>query len=271
MTRPRKPLPPTRFTKSNVYHLDGDRVPGPSKVLGEGFPKPALINWAANATALYAANNWDELAALPPGDRQKRLENARFEQTKEATERGREVHDQIVRYLAHEPVVPPEGLELHVDAAIKFIEEWQMAEVAVEAACFSREYGYGGRFDLVARLADGLLWLLDWKTSSRGLYLENVLQLAAYRYADFYVQAGDLDDRGWYLEHPMPVVDRVGVVWVRADGCELYPVAAGPEAFAVFGAVQAVAEFRQYGERGASDAWIGEALRPPPIEEKEVA
>ena len=261
--RPRKQLPPTRFTKNNVYHLDGEGVPGPTKVIGEGFPKPALINWAANATAEYARLHWDELAELTPEEREEELRHSRRKVTKQATERGQEVHAQIVRYLAGKPVVPPEGLEGHIDAAIAFVEEWKVAELAVEAACFSREYGYGGRLDLIARLADDRLWLLDWKTSNRGLYLENVLQLAAYRYADFYVVAGDLDERGWYVEHPMPVVDQVGVVWVRADGPDLYPVDAGPEAFAVFGAVQQVAEFRQYGEWGASDAWIGEALRPP--------
>jgi hypothetical protein len=266
----RKPKPPTRFTNNNVYHLDGEGVPGPTKVIGEGFPKPALINWAANATAEYARLHWDELAELPPEEREEVLRHSRKKLTKKATERGKEVHDQVVRYLAGQPIVPPEGLEGHVDAAIKFIEDWHVAEVAIEAACFSREYGYGGRLDLLARLADGLLWLLDWKTSSRGLYLENVLQLAAYRYADFYVLPGDVDERGWYVEHPMPVVDRVGVVWVRADGYDLYPVKADSEAFVVFGAVQQIAEFREYGEWGASDAWIGPSLLPPPLESEPV-
>src|SRR4029077_590070 len=110
---------------------------------------------------------------------------------------------------------------------------------------------------------------LDFKTGS-GVWIDFVLQLAAYRYAEFFVLAGDVDDQGVAVEHPMPPVDATGIVHLRGDGSyELVPLEAGPEAFAVFGAAQQTAEFRQYGDRSASDAWIDEALRPPELSVQE--
>ena len=44
-----------------------------------------------------------------------------------------------------------------------------------------------GTLDLVAKLADGQTWLLDWKTGGKGIFREAALQLCAYRNADFYV------------------------------------------------------------------------------------
>src|SRR5690606_1778475 len=41
---------------------DGTRFDGVTTLLGEGLPKPALVNWAANTTADYAVDHWDELS-----------------------------------------------------------------------------------------------------------------------------------------------------------------------------------------------------------------
>jgi hypothetical protein len=254
--------PETRIIQSGRGHrylLDGQKVPGVTTILGDGYPKPALINWAANITAGYAVDHWDELAGLNVSERLRRLERARWDTLGEAGERGREVHTLGQRYLTGEPVTAPEGLEGHLDAYVRFVEEWQPVEVAVEAAVFSREYRYGGRFDLLARLIDGMLWLLDFKTAKSGVFPDNALQLAGYRYADFYVLDGELDEQGAAIEHPMPPVDRTGIVWLRADGYDLYPLEAGHEAWEVFGAVQQVAAFATSNR----DDWIGDALRPP--------
>jgi hypothetical protein len=257
--------PSTRIVnrgKGHSYLLDGEKVPGVTTILGNGFPKPALINWAAKTTAGYAVDHWDELAGVNISERMRRLERARWDDVGQAGERGREVHTLGQRFLAGEAVAPPEELAGHLDAYVAFVEEWQPAEVAVEAAVFSREFRYGGRFDLLARLADELLWLLDFKTSRSGVFAETALQLAAYRYADFYVLEGEVDGDGLAVEHPMPAVDRVGVVWLRADGYDLYPLEAGVEAFEVFGAVQRVADFAT----SPKESWVGDGLRPPELE-----
>jgi hypothetical protein len=185
--------------RGHSYLLDGAPVQGVTTCLSEGYPKPALVNWAATMTAGYAVDNWDELAEMGVAARLKKLEKARWDVTREAAVRGTAVHDIAQRLQAVKQ-----------------------------------------------------RWLLDFKTSKGSPYPEVALQLAAYRYSDFYLdQAGN--------EQPMPPVDRCGVVWLRADGYDLIPIEAGPEAFEAFSHVQAVAAFRA----DPIEQWIGDTLRPP--------
>lgn len=267
--------PDTRIVqrgRGHSYLLDGQKVDGVTTVTNNGVPKPQLIKWAADQTWKYAIDHWAELTELPLSERISRMEGARFDTLREASERGTEVHTQIVRYLAGEPVEPPAGLEGHVDAAIAFVEAWQLDELLVETPVFSREWGYAGKPDAVARLAGypDDVWLLDWKTHARGPFIESALQLAAYRYADFYVVDGELDEDGRVIEHPMGDlgITRTGIVHVKADEALLYPFDAGADAFVVFGAVQQVAAF----VGSTRESWIGDALRPPePEPELELA
>jgi hypothetical protein len=255
--------PSTRMTpKGHDYYLDGEKVPmSVTGITGAGLPKPQLVDWASRESADVVLNRWDELVQMAPSERYEAVRGARFQTLGEAKERGTEVHTQIVRYLAGEPVVPPAGLEGHIDAAIKFVEEWRLAELLVEVPVFSREFNYAGRLDLLGRLIDGASWLLDFKTHAKGPFVESALQLAAYRYAEFYVVPGELDEHGRVIEHPMPAIDRAGIVHVRADGYDLYPYDAGPEAFVLFGAAQQIAEFT----KSPREQWIGAALRPPAV------
>lgn len=248
--------------RGHSYELDGAKVPGVTTILGDGFPKPALVNWAARFTAEFAVDRWAELSELAISERLRRIERARWDELSTAGERGREVHALGQAYLAGEPITPPEELAGHLEAYIQFEHEWTPEEEAVEAACFSREWNYGGRFDLIAVLADGRRWLLDYKTSRSGVFPETALQLAAYRNAEFYILADRLLE-GEHVEFPMPQIDQCGVVWLRADGYDLLPLEADAQAFAVFLAVREVAQFA----KSSKDDWIGEALRPPVREE----
>lgn len=262
--------PDTRIVRrgrNHSYLLDGEKVPGVTTILNGGFPKQALVGWAAKACANEVRGRWRELADLDPDERFELVRTAPDRDRDEAARRGTEAHDYAVRYLAGETITPPEVIAGHVDGYIRFVEEWRPEELLVEGAVFHRvdvdagvELAYGGRLDLIARLADGLVWLLDLKTTRSGVFLENVLQLAGYRYAEFYVLPDEVDDQGAAIEHPMPRIDRTGVVWLRADGTyELYPVDAGPDAFALFGLVQRIAEFAGSNH----DDWIDSPLRPP--------
>ena len=57
---------------------DGRKVPGVTTIIGQGTPKDALIGWAANTTASYAVDHWDELSELKPSQRLKKLQDARY-------------------------------------------------------------------------------------------------------------------------------------------------------------------------------------------------
>ena len=241
--------------RGHSYLLDGAPVDGVTRALSEGYPKPALVDWASRTAAGYAVDHWDELAELGIAERLRKIEKARWEVTSAATVRGTAVHELAHKLAQGEEVAVPDELVGHVDSYLRFVNEWEPAEILVETPVFSRDFLYAGTVDLVADLNDNNRWLLDWKTSKGEPYPEVALQLAAYRYADFAL----VDDQ----EQPMPKVDRVGVVWLRADGYDLVQIDAGPDAFEAFGAVQAVAQFRAEPR----ERWIGEMLHPPDREE----
>jgi hypothetical protein len=249
--------PPTIVRKNHgrghSYLIDGVKRPGATTVLGNGYPKH-LEKWAAEQAANYADDHWDELADMKPSERRKLIEGARFADRDAAARRGTETHRLARRLIRGEEVTVPDELEGHVDAYLKFLEEWQPAELLVEAPVASVTWGYCGTLDMVADLVDGRRWLVDLKTTRSGVFLEAPLQLSAYRNAEWYV-----DSNG--EAQPMIEVERCGVVWLRGDRTYSFvPVDTSPATFRVFLAAHLIG---RYIER--NDA-IGEALPPPELE-----
>src|SRR5262245_542687 len=248
--------PPTRRVErggGHSYFLDGERADGVTYALREGFPKPALINWAANATRDYAVDHWDELGELATSEKIKRLSNARYEDRDAAGNAGTAVH-RLVHDLARGVEVDvPEYLTGHVDAYLRFVDEWHVVDRLAEVVVLNRQWRYMGTLDLIADLDDEP-WLLDFKTARSGVFAENGLQLAAYRNAESYIGDGD-------LEHDLPTVERTGFVWIRSDGYDLIPVEAGPVEFRTFLYALELARWR--AKDGRSADVVGEALEPP--------
>jgi hypothetical protein len=241
----------------------GNRVPGVTKLVGDGLPKPALINWAASATAEAAVDQWDRLTQLAPSARLKELQGARYAVRDAAANRGTQVH-RLAEQLVHgDRVAVPEEIAGHVAAYVRFLDEWDVRPVLVEATVYSETHGYCGTLDLVADLLDPddpepdpekrsrLRWLLDLKTNRSGIFGEVALQLAAYRHAEVWV-----DGEG--TEYEMPEVDMVGAVHVRADGYDLIPVEAGPAQHRAFLYVAQVAGFQ-----ANSRDLVGERIAAP--------
>lgn len=241
--------------RGHRYELDGARAIGVTTATDKGVAKPNLVRWAARSVAGYAVDHWPELEAMKPSERMKVLERAPWAERDEAAVRGRDVHELVERLAAGEELSVPEALVGHVDAYLKFVQDWRPKELLVEATVVSRAHGYMGTLDLIADLADGARWLLDWKTAASGIWPETALQLAAYRHAETY-----LTDDG---EEALPSVDRVGALWLRADGYDLIPVQAGWDEFRRFQYAQQMAAFAELPR----EALIGEALSPPALEE----
>jgi hypothetical protein len=237
--------------KSHSY-VDSDtgtRIPGTTTIIGEGVPKPALINWSANATAEAAVDRWEELSALAPSARLKVLQGARYAVKDEAANRGTLVHNCAEKLVHGDRVTIPAGLEGYVESYVHFLDEFDVQPMLVEKTVWSQQHNYCGTFDLIAELLDPEdpepdpelrrrhVWLLDIKTNRSGIFGETALQLAAYRYADFWID----EDKDAEVE--MPEVDRTGAVHVRADGYDLVPVEAGPLQHRYFLYAQQIAEF----------------------------
>jgi hypothetical protein len=241
----------------------GARIPGVTTIIGNGVPKPALINWAASATAEYAVDNWATLTEKTPSVRLKELTGARYAVSDTAANKGTKVHALAEKLVQGESVAVPEGLEGHVESYVRFLDDFDVQPILVERVCWSPTHNYCGTFDLIADLLDPddlepdpnlrrrLRWFLDIKTNRSGIFGETALQLAAYRYAEVWI-----DDDG--SEQEMPEVDRVGAVHVRADGYDLRPLVAGPEQHRAFLYAQQVAAFVD-----TSRELVGEAIISP--------
>lgn len=240
--------------KGHSYLLDGEKVPGVTTIIGDGLPKPALINWSANTTAEYAVDRWDELAELSVSERLNRLKKCRFEDRDAAARRGTEVHNLAERLGRGERVDVPDELAGHVESCVAFLNDWDPEILIAERPVFSRRHKYGGTLDLIANLADGQRWLLDYKTNRSGPFGEVALQMAAYRAADFY-----LDDE--QNEVDMPDVDQCGVIWLRSDGYDLVPFDAGPRQHRAFLYVAQVAALKD-----TMGDWKYDALQAPIVE-----
>lgn len=219
----------------------GHRVPGVTTILGDGIPKKALINWAANATAEYAIDHWDTLSDAAPSVRLKELQGARYAVSDTAANRGTQVHKLAERLVQGDRIAIPEGLEGYVESYVRFLDDFDVQPVLVEKTIWSREHGYCGTLDLIADLLDPddpepdpelrarVRWLLDIKTNRSGIFGETALQLAAYRYAEHWI-----DEDNGNTAADMYDVDAAGAVWVTADGYSLIPVEAGPEQHRLF-------------------------------------
>jgi hypothetical protein len=224
----------------NYKDANGLRVPGVTTILGDGMPKPALINWAANATAEAAINDWERLTDLKPAARLKELQGARYAEKDAAARRGTEVHRAAEQLLEGKAVKVPEEIAGHVEAYARFLDEFQVEPVHIEFSCVSYKWGYSGTADLCAWLQvpdrGRLLLLLDLKTTRSGIFGETALQLAAYRYADVWLVDGQ--------ECEPEKVEHCAGIHVRGDGYDLIPVEAGEQEFKDFLYVQRVAQFQ---------------------------
>jgi hypothetical protein len=240
------------------YEIDGQPAAGATKALAEGFPKPALIGWASNVVADLVMDRWDELLTMAPSDRDRLLRRARYEYRDEAADRGKRAHTMIYQLARGAEVDVPDELKGYADAYDRFVEQWKPREVLLETPVFSFEFRYAGTLDVVADLADGQRWLLDWKTG-KNVYPEVALQLAAYRYADVYLDANG-------ETQPMIAVDACASVWVQDGVYTVRPVEVTPDTFAAFGAVLDVAAWRSVYDH-INDGAVGAAIDPPTEED----
>lgn len=217
--------------RGHSYTIDGEPADGVTTLIDGGVPKPALINWAANTTAGYAVDRWDELAEMTVSQRLKELQRARYADLDKAGKRGTEVHNLAERLLHDEEVDVPDELAGHVESAVKFMDTWKPTPVLTETVVAHRRWRYAGKLDMVADIPGLGRVLLDWKTGRSGIYGETALQLSAYANAETYV---DINQD----EQPMADLgidtDTAYAVWLRADGFDLHPVDIGPETFKFF-------------------------------------
>ncbi len=241
--------------RNHSYIIDGKKALGVTTVLSDAWPKPWMGFWSAKCVAQQVVDMpFDDLVALRGMGRDAAiaaLKQAPWTQRDQAAVRGTAVHKLAEKVQAGEQVEVPDELYGHVESVAKFLDQWNVQPVLVEKVVGSYKYGYAGTFDLVADLADGRRVLFDYKTSS-AIKPTTALQLAAYRWADFYVA----DET---TEIPMYEVgiDECKAVHVRADGYDVYPLDTDIPVFKAFLSTMQVAQAYK-GE----DDWVGAPEMP---------
>ncbi|MET8265963.1 hypothetical protein ABZU92_18445 [Micromonospora arida] len=238
----------------NHWYVDEDaggaRVSGVTTLAGNGLPKPALLNWAGEATAEYAVDHWDELAKLPLSERLKKIKGGRYEKRDAASAKGTEVHKIAERLIANERVTVPDAITGYVQSCVQFLDEFDVRAVHVEAVVYSETRRHVGTLDLIAdvllpdmpkydhipRGEDGYArGLLDWKTTKSGIFGDVALQLAGYRHSEFLILPDD-------TVIDMPPVDFCAGIHLRPDGAYSFvPLKCGDDVYRDFLYVKEVA------------------------------
>jgi len=245
----------------------GERIAGVTSLVGDGLPKPALMNWHAEATAAYAIDNWDTLAKLSPSARMQKLKGGRYESRDAAAKKGKQIHTLAERLQAGQKVTVPDELVGHVEACVAFLNDFDLRSEYIEAVVYSETHRHAGRLDLIGEVLlpdmpeydhiprgeDGYSrGLFDWKSGRTGIFGDVALQLAPYRFSEFMI----LPD-GTVID--MPEVDFVAGIWLRGDGgYELRPLVCEYEQYRDFLYVKEVARI----QTSLRDL-VGEPIVPP--------
>jgi hypothetical protein len=232
------------------YYLDGEgpiaSVTTILKVVDKSGP---LVGWAKRITAEAAVKHAAELGGWIEtfGDdgAVQMLTKAATVIRDKAANAGSEVHGIAEAIARGQEITIPEELAPFVASYRKWLVDFEPEFLAAEEMVYSH-HGYAGTLDAIVRIA-GETWLLDYKTS-KGVYPETALQLAAYAHADFIGRPGDP------VRYALPAIEQYGVVHIRPEGAELVPMD-------VDGAFEAFLAAKRLADWKASDV-VGRPVGP---------
>ena len=214
-----------QYGSGHSYTLDGvPKIKGVTSMMkGLGGPPESYFT---KYTAGHAVDNWERLAEMPPSARLEEIAGATKARFSAAAVRGTAVHKLAERLSKGETVEVPDHIRGHVEAAVQFIDDYDLQVTATEAALFSRKYKHAGSADLFGtalkpHALERTSILMDWKTNSSGPWGSVAFQLAGYKFSEFRLSGDGGKDSE---ELPLPDVDECWCVWLRADGYEVYPM-----------------------------------------------
>jgi hypothetical protein len=242
--------------RGHRYELDGQPIPGVTTIL-KVLDKPALNDWRVRTVAEYCYEHRAELAGLAESAFLAKAKKAPYQTSSTAAARGTQIHAHAEQLAAGQEVDVPAEHDPYVRQYLRLLDELDPKFVNLEFPVFNRTTLYAGTADAVAEipaLGEGRT-LLDLKTG-KGVYGETALQLAAYRWAEIW-----LDDDG--NESPVEELDirRSAVAWVGPDSWALYPVDTELPVFRLF---QYAAELWRNVTDNGLDNLIDTPLTPAP-------
>jgi hypothetical protein len=190
------PSPPHEFQVLSV-----------TTAINAGIAKPYLMGWAAKLVAETAVDDLDVITRMiEKGDEEgaiSHLKGAPYRKRQAAADRGTLVHSALEAYLAGTRPTKEELKEQFreqrlntklwqptlamISGLTEFLYDEEPEIFHSEQTVFSRTHGYGGTADIIGRMRVGQSLapvVIDIKTS-KAVYDETAMQLAAYARADF--------------------------------------------------------------------------------------
>jgi hypothetical protein len=207
------------MSQDHRYWFNGEGPrPSVTTVL-EVLSKPALVYWKGQevARAIYRDSKAFFGQAWDVGEDQaiKWAMGKADEQRDRAAKLGSSIH-LLADMVSRPSEKAVEGFQVS-DEEKPYLEAWKRFTAFLEAqgaSIVSSEHavwgeGYAGTYDLILSM-DNALWMVDIKTS-KGIYPEYALQLAAYGHAAGIILPNDPK------LYPMPKIDRYAVLHLRPD------------------------------------------------------
>jgi hypothetical protein len=208
------------------YKIGSALYPSVTHILASGFPKPALMYWAASEerklVSATAADLYADFAKeiVPPqlpraaylATLAAKLGPAKAHQKAlaKAADLGTEAHQKVEWWLRTQMGVeagPEPNVRDQAEWAVMAFQDWARAVslkvLLIERTVYSTVHGFAGTLDLLARVK-GVPTCIDLKTS-KAIYAESFLQSAAYQTA--LVEMGYLPPAGGGLIVRLPKIE----------------------------------------------------------------
>jgi hypothetical protein len=250
MTTPKVKTFSAKGSRFYVHPDTNESVPGVTSILGQ-LPKPFLQFWAAKVVAEYAVDNVESWRFLDAKAAVDLLKGAPRRYTSGRADIGSEAHDAF-EAIGNGDDPGPIRIEVQpfVDQFNKFLDDFQPEFIGQELTVWSDQHRYAGSTDAFLRI-QGEPVVVDWKTT-KSIYPEVGLQLAAYRFADHVI-----DQYG--TTSPIPALNGGAVLHVREDGYDLVPLRCDEQVFEIFLSLR---NFSFEWATEISKSVVGAPLRP---------
>jgi hypothetical protein len=185
MTQPKL----SQQTKAGRIYRDPvtkERVPSVTTIISAGYPKPALVGWAAKMAAQYAVENWDSLGELSDPEKERKIKTAHIRSAGQASDLGTQVHKVCEYWQSGKPIPQDIASDPFMNGFIDFLIEKKPRFKFLEVTLWSQTHGYAGTADWIAEI-DGKVTYGDIKTG-KSLWPEVGMQLAALGHADYIIK-----------------------------------------------------------------------------------
>lgn len=225
MTSPRLSVTQPDGSRLYVHPLTDEKAPSVTTIMKEGIAKPFLTKAATGLSGKYAAENWDELNAMPSWERAEMIRYASEREWGVARDMGTAVHAALDSWVKGEPHEYSKEVSPFMTSFVKFLMDRQPEFIYSEVTTWSRTYGYAGTADAICVMKDRT-FLIDYKTG-KSLRSEVALQLTALARADFIIT-----DEGEELD--IPPIDGLAAVHIRPRSWHLAEIDHVEESWAAF-------------------------------------